>query len=105
APTRSVKGADRIFPPAFNCRNSCQVPESGRSTPTVMWPGVAELPTTLLPAIKLVQPPAPGLHTCVWKYSNRPAWKKIACASAPNQGTNVTGLPCGSVTVTYIRVD
>ena len=98
-PTGSTNGAERIFPPALSCRNSRHVPESGRRTPTVRWPGVAELPATLLPPKTLVQPPAPGLQTCVWKYSKRPLWKKIACASAPYHGVSVTGLPFGSVTV------
>src|SRR5262245_53819185 len=71
-------------------------------TPTVSFPGLLELPVTLLPASTLVQPPAPGLQTCVWKYSKRPLWKKIACASAPYQGVSLTGLPCGSVSVIEI---
>ena len=42
------------------------------------------------------QPPRPG--------SSEPCRKKIACASAPNQGVNFAGLPSGAVTVMEIEL-
>ncbi len=43
------------------------MPGAGTSTPIVSFPGVVELPVTLLPPRMLVQPVAPGAQTWVWK--------------------------------------
>ena len=43
------------------------MPETGTSTPTVSFPGVAELPVTFVAPSTLVHPLAPGAQTCVWK--------------------------------------
>src|SRR5438105_2188310 len=65
--TRSVKGAVRIFPFAWNWRKSRQVPGSGTSTTTFRRPGLDERPTARAPPRIDVQPVAAGLHTCGWK--------------------------------------
>src|SRR5579884_3082812 len=65
--TFSVNGAVRTWPSTRHWRNSRQVPGTGTSTPTVSFPGVDELPATLVAPITLEQPVAPGAQTCVWK--------------------------------------
>src|SRR5438309_832207 len=58
--TRSVKGAVRIFPFAWNWRKSRQIPGSGTSTTTFRRPGLDERPTARAPPRIDVQPVAAG---------------------------------------------
>ena len=98
--TRSVNGAVRTLPPTLHCRNSRHVPGCGSKTPTLNLPGVDECPLIRTPPKDPAHAGVRAPHTCVWKYASVPARKKIACASAPNQGVKRAGRPSGPVTVT-----
>src|SRR5262249_20838100 len=65
--TWSVKGTVSTFPSSRHGRTSRHVPDAGTSTPTFSFPGVVEVPTTLVAPMTLVQPLTPGAQTCVWK--------------------------------------
>jgi hypothetical protein len=64
--TRKVNGAVRTWPSTRHWRKSRHVPATGTRTPTESLPGVDDVPVTLALPSRLVQPLAPGAHTCVW---------------------------------------
>ncbi len=75
------------------------MPGAGTSTPTVSFPGVVELPGDRCAAEHAGAAGRAGRADVRVEVVERPARKKIACASAPYHGVNRAGLPCGSVTV------
>ena len=98
--TWSVKGTVSTLPSGLHCRNSRHVPGAGTRTPTLSFPGVVELPVTLPGRARSCSRSRRARRRgcgssrgCRWR-------KKIAWASAPNQGVNVAGLPAGPVTST-----